>query len=255
VRQFASIKCSIWEDEDYLKLPDWAKLLYQFLLEQADLALCDAIPLREGRRGRALGFAPRDTLEALEQARYIVVDRDHEELWVRTFMRHGQVCGKGLQGAQDSLDSVRSPKIRAALAHEYPILASEWDVETSDPIPHPITDPIDAIRDMGDGILETRDLDPISTPLASHPSPDGVGLSLTRDPTDDDRRKASAPGTAPRSAPKPRSERPSVGGPWEAPRSTASSAAPPPSKGGVSSPARPGPSVTGAQRPQRDPAQ
>lgn len=206
MRKFATIKTSIWEDADYLKLTAQAKLLYQFLLEQADLTLCGAIPLREGRWLGPLGFAPRVYLTELEQSRFLVADRDHEELWVRTFMRHGQVWGKGIKGAQNSLDSVHSPKIRAALAEEYPDLADEWDLGTlpgtlsnegcdppsSDPPSDPPSDQRETRygkRETGKGKRETRDLTVSASP---HPAvPAGVLVG------DDDVLTVTASGMAP----------------------------------------------------------
>jgi|GEM_PF-4916287 len=133
MRTEARIKCSIWSDPDYVALPVEAKLLYQFLLEQDDLGLCGVIALREVRWEGPLGIAaPSAFLEILEKARFVVIDYDEQELWIRTFMRWDGVLTspKVLIGARLSLATVRSQRIRRSMAAEYPELAQEWGLDT-----------------------------------------------------------------------------------------------------------------------------
>ncbi len=129
-RTEARVKCAIWHDEAFLSLSLAGKLAYHFLLEQADLTLCGALALRSTRWARCLGISAKaldGALAELEKGRFIVVDREEEEVWIRTFMRHDHVESvKQLAGARSALSGVVSPRILDAFAEEYPDLADAW---------------------------------------------------------------------------------------------------------------------------------
>jgi len=95
-----------------------------FLLSQADLAHDGVIALRETRwsrsaEGLTLDKLQRD-LDELHAARFIVLDRDEQELLVRSFIRRDKVYRQPnvLRAAADHLSLVSSAVIRHALAVE-----------------------------------------------------------------------------------------------------------------------------------------
>lgn len=94
-RTHGRIMTQIWSDPDFLALPPEPQRLYLFLLSQPDLNQAGLLPLRARRWAQkyAGGSAAsvRDALEALETARFVVVDEDTEEVLVRTFVRNDGV--------------------------------------------------------------------------------------------------------------------------------------------------------------------
>jgi hypothetical protein len=123
-RTEARILVSIWNDPDFRAVGADAQWAYMFLLSQPDLAHDGVLPLRVRRWAQAsqdmstarLGEA----LRALERARFIVADRDTEELLIRSFIRGDGVYLQPnlLRAARKHLPTVVSPTIRAALAVE-----------------------------------------------------------------------------------------------------------------------------------------
>jgi hypothetical protein len=90
-RTHARILCSIWRDEKFVALPAELQRFYFLLLSQSDLSLCGVLPYRPKRWSR---LTPDDTLRTVEEAvdglertGYVVVDRDTDELWIRTFIK------------------------------------------------------------------------------------------------------------------------------------------------------------------------
>ena len=135
------IKCAIWDDQDYLALGLEAKLAYQFIVEQRDMTLCGLIPYRPTRWSRLLGLSTtklESVMRTLESSRFVAIDREEGELWVRTFMRHDHVQGeKLLTAARGAISTMSSRPLRAAFAAEYPALAEEWGISS---IPDRVSD-------------------------------------------------------------------------------------------------------------------
>jgi hypothetical protein len=163
-RTEARIKCSIWNDRDFLALAERPRMVYLFLTTQEDLTMCGAIPYRAARWAKRLGYAVKQLSEALAllaDARFLVLDAEEEEVWLRTLIKHDGLLAKPnwLPSAKRAMAQVSSPLIRSAFAAEYPQLASEWGV---DPIPHGIPHGIpdgmsesEGIGDRGKGIYVT----------------------------------------------------------------------------------------------------
>jgi hypothetical protein len=123
-RSEGRVSANIWDDRDYCALSFGAQWVYEFLLSQRDLAHDGVIPLRERRwsqhaRGMTLDVMMASVAE-LEHARYVVIDRDSEELLVRTLIRNDKIYRQPnvLRAAADHLALVTSETIRAALADE-----------------------------------------------------------------------------------------------------------------------------------------
>ena len=134
-RREARLRTSIWRDPDVLALPAHARYLYVFLISQPDLSLCGLLPLRLAPWSEDIGLPIAEvsrSLDALVAARFVVVDRDRAEVWIRTEMRHDNVLAsaKTRAGAQASLRCVTSRRILVELGLEYPELISEWGLPT-----------------------------------------------------------------------------------------------------------------------------
>lgn len=94
-RGHGRILTSIWEDPDFLALDERAQRLYLFLISQPNLnhaGLLDLTLRRWARKARGLTVAELEKRIAdLEDARFVVVDEDTEELLIRSFVRNDGV--------------------------------------------------------------------------------------------------------------------------------------------------------------------
>lgn len=91
-RTHAKVYAAIWSDPDFVTLSSDAQRTYMLLLSQAKLNLVGVLTYLPTRWAR---LAPDTTaadversVAELEAARYVIVDRDTEELLVRTLVRH-----------------------------------------------------------------------------------------------------------------------------------------------------------------------
>lgn len=94
-RTHARIGVNIWQDEDFLALPPYAQWAYMLVLSQPDLNLAGVIWYRPKRWSNLAAGATVESVERgidkLHETRFVVVDRDSEELLVRTFIRNDEV--------------------------------------------------------------------------------------------------------------------------------------------------------------------
>lgn len=133
-RQEARILVELWSDEDFRALDRGPQFRFLFLLSQPDLDHTGVISLRDRRWAKASADATArivmDELDALAAARFIVVDEEHEELLIRSFMRRDRVYRQPniLRSAVRQLASVSSPLLRAALAVEVDRIALADDI-------------------------------------------------------------------------------------------------------------------------------
>jgi hypothetical protein len=133
-RQAARILVEIWSDEDFRALDQDPQFRFLFLLSQPDLDHTGLISLRDRRWAKASADATAkrvmSELDALAAARFIVVDEEHEELLIRSFMRRDQVYRQPniLRSAVRQLASMSSPTLRAALAVEVDRITRADDV-------------------------------------------------------------------------------------------------------------------------------
>jgi hypothetical protein len=123
-RSEARIFTIVWRDPVFRALPQSAQWLYMFLLSQDDLEYSGLIPLRPRRwTSSASDLSPeglhRD-LAVLQTARFIVVDLDTDEVFVRALMRRDEVWKQWtiLKSAHTSCVKLRSVTIRVGLAEE-----------------------------------------------------------------------------------------------------------------------------------------
>lgn len=96
-RDHARIQVSIWSDPDFRALGADAQRMYLVILSQARLTYCGALDYLPSRLAVLADDETADSVETavkrLEDARYVVVDRDTHELLIRTFVRHDGLLG------------------------------------------------------------------------------------------------------------------------------------------------------------------
>ncbi|RXS78890.1 hypothetical protein EST92_19860, partial [Streptomyces sp. TM32] len=123
-RGHGRILTSIWDDADFLAMDEREQRLYLFLISQPNLnhaGLLDLTLRRWSRKARGLTSAELEKLlQALEAARFIVMDDETEELLIRSFVRNDgvwkqpKVMGAMVSGALE----ISSWRLRSALLAE-----------------------------------------------------------------------------------------------------------------------------------------
>lgn len=125
MRAHAVIHTSIWTT-DFCKRSREAQHLYFLVLSQPQLTLCGVILFTPKRWTSMTAGLTIDDLESalaeLEEHRYFLVDRDTEELLVRTLVRHDRVTRspKTCAGMWSAFGAVTSDRLRRAILHELP---------------------------------------------------------------------------------------------------------------------------------------
>ena len=123
-RGHGRILTSIWEDSDFLKLDEREQRFYLFLISQPNLNHAGLLPLTLRRWSRkANGLTSADVekrLQSLDDAQFIVMDDDTEELLIRSFVRNDgvwrmpKVMGAMVSGALE----ISSRRLQLALLAE-----------------------------------------------------------------------------------------------------------------------------------------
>jgi hypothetical protein len=123
-RDHARILTAIWRDEDFRALPVDAQHTYLTAVSHDELSYCGRLDYRPGRLAVLAKGNTAKKVEAavarLVRARYVVLDRDTEELLIRTYVKHDGVLdrvnmGKAVARATTKLVSLQ---LRAALFEE-----------------------------------------------------------------------------------------------------------------------------------------
>lgn len=123
-RLFGRILSSIWDDEDFLALDDGEQRMYAFLLSQKNLNHAGLLPITLRKWTRKSRNSTRERLvaqlQALDAARFIVLDFDTEEVLVRTLVRNDSVYKQPrVMGAMVSdAREIESLRLRTALLAE-----------------------------------------------------------------------------------------------------------------------------------------
>lgn len=125
-RNHARVLTAIWSDEEFVCLSMDAQRMYLLLLSQPDLTPCGALPYIPKRWAR---LCPDTTSEGvglavceLEHARFVLVDRDTDELVIRTFVVHdGGLANSKMRGAvKSSLTALHSRWLRGSIVDVIP---------------------------------------------------------------------------------------------------------------------------------------
>ncbi|PBA43542.1 hypothetical protein CKJ63_03525 [Mycobacterium avium] len=118
------IKESIWRDKEFRALPRTAQATYCQLISQLDLNRAGIQPLVMTKWAKGCDEITTDDLAAdlkvLEQHRFVFVDEDTDELFIRSYMRHCDITRYPniLKNALRCAGMVASEKIRRELARE-----------------------------------------------------------------------------------------------------------------------------------------
>jgi hypothetical protein len=133
-RQHAHLLTSIWADPEFIGATSGAQRAYMLLLSQPKLTTIGLLVYLPSRWAR---LAPDTTLasvegdiDELEASRFVVVDRDTDELLIRTLVRHESTASKvanprWLTGLWNAWSSIESRLLRAEAVENVP--ASVWD--------------------------------------------------------------------------------------------------------------------------------
>lgn len=123
-RTQARVLVSIWNDEDFRRLPRRAQGTYMFLLSQANLNHAGLLPLTVKRWAMTAGGCTVEEVEEdlaqLEAADYVVIDRATEELLIRTLIRNDGIWKqpKVMQAMKADSGEIASPLLRYRLRCE-----------------------------------------------------------------------------------------------------------------------------------------
>lgn len=121
---FAPLLRSIWSDEDWRALPVDAQHAYLMLLSHPDRNSAGVLSLTRRKWQRLAADLHPDRLDAalavLDDAGFIVLDDDTEEVLVRAFIRRATVYKhiRMFANALREVSEVESPRLRSALGQE-----------------------------------------------------------------------------------------------------------------------------------------
>lgn len=140
-RSHAKILAAIWDDDDFVALSSGAQRLYMLLLSQKKLTLVGLLTYTPSRWAR---LAPDTTLasveghlDELEASRFVLVDRDTDELLIRTLVKHDKdntrMLGNVnlLRGLWNAWETIESRQLQHEAVHNIP--ASVWDSPKATP--------------------------------------------------------------------------------------------------------------------------
>lgn len=123
-RDHARVLIRIWADEDWKALTSTEQWLYELLLSQEGINRAGLIDLHPRRWSQLASDMTIETIQkalrGLENARFVAVDTDTEEVLVRSFIRNDGVVRQPnvLKNALNSARQVQSRRLREILAEE-----------------------------------------------------------------------------------------------------------------------------------------
>lgn len=124
-RTRATIHVTVWNDPDFRALPALAKYLYWALLAQPKLSIAGCLDLKELRWAElspdTTAEHVADLLAVLEDRRYVAIDRETDELVIRTFVRHDVAGNKNSQrGVWTAWQGIESEYLRRVVVANVP---------------------------------------------------------------------------------------------------------------------------------------
>lgn len=132
-RNFATIDAALWDDEAFCTLSAGAQRTYLMLITQRDITAAGTLALTMRRWSKTCSEKDLEVwLAELEDARFVLIDEDTEELLVRTFVKwdggykHPKRCASVVANAK----ALRSDTLRKAVAEEL----AKLSVSIADPI-------------------------------------------------------------------------------------------------------------------------
>lgn len=136
-RTHGQILVTIWGDPEFTARSSAAQRVYMMLTSQLKLSMVGVLDYKPHRWAQ---YAPDTTVEDIENAvqeladhRFVVVDRDTDELLVRTIVRYDGIRHTAnrnlLKGMWSAWESVESPVLRRVVVEHIP--AAVWDSKRS----------------------------------------------------------------------------------------------------------------------------
>lgn len=167
------MKESIWRDKDFRALRRTAQTTYGQLLSQKELDRAGIQPLQVSKWAKGCDHITESDvwadLKELEAARFVFVDEDTDEVFVRSYMRHSNVVSQPnlLKNALRCAGMVASERLRHELAEELRRLRRADATRVADEI-----DPGEPFSNPSERVAE-----PIANP--SETLPEGLNPSGT----------------------------------------------------------------------------
>lgn len=122
--EYAKLFKRAWGDPDFKALTEAQQALYQKLISQSDLSMAGVLTLAIQRwAGQTSGLTPEaveKTLADLCEHHFIVVDRDTQEVLIRSYIRRdlGWRSPQTMKGIAGAVERVLSPMLRKAISCE-----------------------------------------------------------------------------------------------------------------------------------------
>ena len=122
---YVKVVRSIWTDSEWLELSSTEKLIYLQLISQPNISKCGVLPFVPRRWAHMHPDLGPDELNAaidsLESLGYVFVDRDTEELLVRTYMRYDEAWRQtnGVRGIQIEAEQIMSKTLLQQVLQEF----------------------------------------------------------------------------------------------------------------------------------------
>lgn len=185
-RSHAKIMAAIWDDEDFVTLNSGPQRLYKLLLTQRKLTLVGLLTYTPSRWARLAADTTLASVEGdideLEASAFVIVDRDTDELLIRTFVKNDAANGRLLdnvnllRGVWNAWTAIESRQLRLVAVENVP--ASVWDSPKATP-------PTQALE-LRAHLLQTPSSDPLERPVittrSDQPLERAVGTSLRPSP-------------------------------------------------------------------------
>lgn len=140
-RTHAELRIDIWNDDDFRRLTIHAQLLYLQLISSSSLSYAGVADWRAARIAALSADADRTNVELaadeLVAEHFIVVDRDTEEVLVRSFFKHDGLLNRPnvTKAMIREFADVASPMLRGVIVHQLNKLRGQfptwkgWGVE------------------------------------------------------------------------------------------------------------------------------
>jgi hypothetical protein len=148
-RSHARILTKIWSDPDFRGCTAEAQRLYFLAISQPTLSYAGVVPYTPKRWA---GFAHNTKIahvcaaaRELAQGRFVVIDEDTEELWVRTYVRHdGMLWIPNSRAAMfREIETIQSEPIGVGFREEYPELFAQPNGHgLAQPLGEPFPEPL-----------------------------------------------------------------------------------------------------------------
>lgn len=123
-REHGRIRYQTWSDDDFRALKEAEQRAYMLALTQPGLSYCGVVPFTLRRWARLASDSSvvklRKSIRSLQQARYVVVDEDTEEMLIRSFLRHDGILDSPniVRASVKDFDNVGSKVLRAVFVIE-----------------------------------------------------------------------------------------------------------------------------------------